>query len=347
MDGGSGADSGSRTSAMRPPSIVAKVPHECVIGVDIGGTNLTAGAVDAQLGVHHRARRSVASRELPALLDTIADAVGEVRGAVGAEVHAVGFGIPCLIDDERGLAASSVHLPIAGLAFAEVMAERIGLPAFVDNDANLALLAEHRHGAARGERVALMLTLGTGVGGAILIGGECFRGAHGAAGELGHMIVSPDGPPCGPGCRSRGCLEALVSGSALARDARTAARREPASGLGRALAGGLEIGGPLVTELAHDGDAAATAVLATLGEWLGLGLASLVNIFNPDVIVIGGGVIAAGDLILEPARRVLSQRALALPAAHVAVRPARFGAEAGMLGAALFAREQVRRRVRT
>jgi glucokinase len=326
---------------------VAKVPHECVIGVDIGGTNLVAGAVDAQLGVHHRARRSVASQELPALLDTITDAVAEVSDAVGGDVEAVGFGIPCLIDDERGLAASSVHLPIAGIAFAEVMAERIGLQSFVDNDANLALLAEHRHGAARGERVAVMLTLGTGVGGAILIGGERFRGAQGAAGELGHMVIQPDGPDCGPGCPGRGCLEALVSGSALARDALAAARREPASGLGRALAGGREIAGPLVTELALDGDAVARDVLIALGEWLGIGLASLVNIFNPDVIVIGGGVIGAGELILEPARRVLSRRALAMPAEHVEVRPAHFGAESGMLGAAMLAREQSRRRVRT
>src|SRR5579872_4129231 len=297
---------------MKAPSIVAKVPHECVIGVDIGGTNLLAGAVDAQLGVHHRARRCVAARELPALLDTITDAVAEVRDALGGEVEAVGLGIPCLIDDERGLAASSVHLPIAGLAFAEVMAERIGLPAFVDNDANLALLAEHRHGAARGERVALMLTLGTGVGGAIMIGGELYRGAQGAAGEMGHMVVLPDGPDCGPGCPGRGCLEALVSGSALAREARAAARREPSSALGRALAGGRDVAGPLVSELAHDGDPVARGVLTALGEWLGIGLTSLVNILNPDVVVIGGGVIGAGELILEPARRVVSQRALAL-----------------------------------
>jgi glucokinase len=332
---------------MKGPSIVAKVPHECVIGVDIGGTNLVAGAVDAQLGVHHRTRRTVARRELPALLDTITDAVAEVRDAVGGDAEAVGFGIPCLIDDERGLAASSVHLPIAGLAFAEVMAERVGLPTFVDNDANLALLVEHRHGAARGERVAVMLTLGTGVGGAILIGGELFRGAQGAAGEIGHMVIDPDGPDCGPGCPSRGCLEAFVSGTALAREALTAARREPASALGRALAAGRDIAGPLVSELAHDGDPVAASVLNALGERLGLGLASVVNIFNPDVIVIGGGVSGARELILDPARRVLAQRALSLPAGHVEVRAARFGAEAGMLGAAVFAHEQIRRRVRT
>src|ERR1700689_2669424 len=120
---------------MRPAAIVAQVSQECVIGVDLGGSNLVCGAVDAHLGVRPRIRRSVLSVELGALLDTITEAVGEVRDAVGGEVEAVGFGIPCLIDDERGLAASSVHLPIAGLAFADVMAERIGLPVFVDNDA--------------------------------------------------------------------------------------------------------------------------------------------------------------------------------------------------------------------
>jgi glucokinase len=330
---------------MRAPSIVAQVPRECVIGVDLGGTNLVAGAIDAALVVHHRARRTVAGLDLPALLEAIVAAVGELRDALGEEVDAVGFGIPCLIDDEHSIAASSVHLPIAGLAFAEVMAERIGLPIFVDNDANLALLAEYRHGAARGERVALMLTLGTGVGGAIMIAGELFRGAQGAAGELGHMIVAPDGPDCGPGCPSHGCLEALISGSALARDARAAAADDPAGALGRAFAAGRDIGGPLVSELARDGDGGSQALLTALGEWLGIGLVSLVNIFNPDVVVIGGGVAGAGELILEPARGVLARRGLRFPAEHVAVRAARFGADAGMLGAALLARESVARRV--
>ena len=330
---------------MRAPSIVAQVPRECVIGVDLGGTNLVAGAIDAALVVHHRARRTVAGLDLPALLEAIVAAVGELRDALGEEVDAVGFGIPCLIDDEHSVAASSVHLPIAGLAFAEVMAERIGLPIFVDNDANLALLAEYRHGAAHGERVALMLTLGTGVGGAIMIAGELFRGAQGAAGELGHMIVAPDGPDCGPGCPSHGCLEALISGSALARDARAAAAADPAGALGRAFAARRDIDGPLVSELARDGDGGSQALLTALGEWLGIGLVSLVNIFNPDVVVIGGGVAGAGELILEPARGVLARRGLRFPAEHVAVRAARFGADAGMLGAALLARESVARRV--
>jgi glucokinase len=288
----------------------------------------------------------VPTSDLGSLLETLTELVDEVRAAVGGEVEGVGFGIPCLIDQDRGLAASSVHLPIAGVAFADVMAERIGLPVFMDNDGNLALLAEHRAGAAQGERNAVMLTLGTGIAGAILIGGELYRGSQGAAGEFGHMVVWADGPPCGPGCPSRGCLEALVSGTALTTAALALARRSPASRLGQALAAGLEVSGPLVTKLAFDGDADALALLAELGAWLGIGLVNVVNIFNPDVVVIGGGVIAAGELILAPARRVLAERALALPAQHARVRGAAFGAESGMLGAALLAHDRLHERVR-
>jgi glucokinase len=325
---------------------VAKVPPECVIGVDLGGTKIIAGAVDQALTIHHRAHRAVPARDLPRLLDAMADAVAEARAAVGGDVAAVGFGVPCLIDEARAIAASSVHTPLGGIAVAEVMAERLGMPAFVANDANLALLAEHRHGAAAGESEALMLTLGTGVGGAVLVGGELYKGASGAAGELGHIALSREGPDCGPGCPSRGCLEAYTSGTALAREARAAAAVAPQTRLARALREDDRPAGPIVTELAHQGDADARALLRAHGEWLGVGLASLVNIFNPSVIVIGGGVIAAGELLLEPARAMMRSRALAFSAQRVAVLAARFGAESGMIGAALLARESVAAQVR-
>ncbi len=324
---------------------MAKVTAECVIGVDLGGTKAVAAAVDSALGVRYRARREVPTGDLQLLLDTLTELVDEVREAAGCDIDGVGFGIPCLIDHEHGVARSSVHLPIAGLAFADVMAERLGLPVFMDNDGNLALLAEHRAGAASGERNAVMLTLGTGIAGGIMLDGELYRGSQGAAGELGHMVISADGPQCGPGCPSRGCLESLVSGTALAGAALSLALEGPDTQLGRALAAGREITGPLVTELAYDGDGDALGLLDELGRWLGIGLVNIVNIFNPDVVVIGGGVIAAGELILTPARAVLAQRALAFPAEHVRVEAARFGAESGMLGAALFARDRLTDRV--
>jgi glucokinase len=311
----------------------------CVIGVDLGGTKLLAGVVDADLRVHHRVQRPVPHEDTATLLDAVLGAVEEARAAAPAPVAGVGFGIACLMDDRRGVAATSVHLPVADLPFADIMRERVGLPVAVDNDANAAMLAEWRAGAAAGARDAVLLTIGTGIGGGLVVEGRLARGSIGAGPELGHMVVDVDGPPCPGGCPGRGCLEALVSGAAIGRDGVAAAREHPDSGLGRALASGRPVTGPLVTELAWDGDPVARAVLRTAGEHLGVGLTSLVNIFNPSVAVVGGGVIAAGEMLLGPARAVVAERALWPARDVVSIVPARFGEEASMLGAALMALE--------
>lgn len=313
----------------------------CVIGVDLGGTKLLAGAVDADLDVHHRAHRLAPASDRQAVLDAVVSAVEEARAAAGGEVSAVGFGIPSLFDHARGVAVSTVHLPIRDVPFRDIMAERLGLPVFVDNDANVAMLAEHRFGAARGHDHALLLTLGTGIGGGIVVGGKLVRGALGSAGELGHMVIDLDGPRCQGNCPSRGCLEAFASGTALGREALAAAHEHPGSALGRALAEGRGVTGALVTDLAHDGDPTSLAVVRRAGRHLGVGIASLVNIFNPSVVVVGGGVIAAGDLLLDPAREVLLERALSPSKETARIVPARFGAESGMLGAATLALDGV------
>ncbi|MCW3013090.1 MAG: hypothetical protein JWO02_182 [Solirubrobacterales bacterium] len=317
------------------------MPPPCVIGVDLGGTKLLAGAIDAELNVHHRAQRPSVGGDRAALLDRVVDAVLEAIALAPGEVLGVGFGIPSLIDSERGIAVSTVHLPIADLPFRDIMAERLGLPVLVDNDANVAMLAEHRHGAAAGARHAVLLTIGTGIGSGIIVDGRLVRGAVGAAGELGHMVVDLDGPPCHGNCPSRGCLEALVSGSALARTALEAAQANPDGGLAAALAARRPLTGALVTELAHEGDPDARACLRTAGEALGVGITNIVNIFNPEVVVVGGGVIAAGDLLLDPAREVVASRALSPSRDVVRIVPARFGAESGMLGAAVMVLEEV------
>lgn len=312
----------------------------CVIGVDLGGTKLLAGAVDSELNVHHRATRPARAADHHAVIDCVVAAVAEVRDAIegaSGSVDAVGIGIPCLIDQRRGIAVMSTHLPLAGVPFRDLVAERIGLPVFVDNDANAAMLAEWSFGAARGARDAALLTIGTGIGGGLVVGGVLQRGSQGAGAELGHMVVQADGPRCNGSCPNRGCLEAMVSGAALAREAQRIAAERPRSGLGRALAAGQEVSGPLVTELAHDGDAAAIDAVAAIGRWLGIGIANLVNMLNPDVVVIGGGVIAAGELLLGPARDVVAQRALSPSREHARIVPARFGSESGMLGAATLA----------
>jgi glucokinase len=272
-----------------------------------------------------------------ALLDTAVDAVAEVRAAAGDEVAAVGFGIPGLIDRRTGTVAFSTHLDLANVLFADVMAERLALPVFIDNDANAAALAEHRAGAAQGADEAVVLTIGTGVGGALILRGELYRGAIGAAGELGHTVIDMDGPRCQGNCPNRGCLEALASGPALEREAARIGAERPDSGLGRALSAGRVPTGPLVTELAHDGDRAAIDAVALIGSRLGVAIANFVNIFNPQVVVIGGGVIAAGELLLEPARAEVAARALPPSRDEVQIVAARFGVEAGMIGAAAMA----------
>jgi len=312
-----------------------------VIGVDIGGTKIIAGAVDERLAVHQRAQRAAPAHSQAAALDALVDAVTEVRGAVPGPVHAVGFGIPSLIDQTRGVAVTSINLDLAGIPFGAIMSERLGLPVFVDNDANLAMLAEHRHGAARGAHHAAMLTIGTGIGGGLVINNEVYRGAIGAAAELGHMVIQQDGPPCQGNCHNHGCLEALASGTALAREGLLAAQANPNSALGAVHAQGRPITGALITELAHDGDHVACGVLRLIGSRLGVGISNLVNMLNPEVVVIGGGVIAAGELLLEPARAEVAARALPPSRDMVRIVRAAFGAEAGMVGAAAYAFEGI------
>ena len=266
------------------------------------------------------------------------DAVEEVRAAA-PDVDAVGFGIPALVDSASGNSAWSTHLPLEDVPFREVMSERLGVPVHVDNDANAALLAEHRHGAAQGADHVAMLTLGTGIGGGLVLDGRLYRGARGMGAELGHVPVDLDGPPCQGGCPGRGCLEVMASGTAMGEAGRAAALAQPESELGRRHAAGGEITGALVTELAHDGHLAAREVVEEIGRRLGTGLTGIVNALNPELVVIGGGAIAAGDLLLDPAREVVAQRALPPVRELARIVPAHFAEESGMLGAAVLALE--------
>jgi glucokinase len=317
------------------------MPARRIIGVDMGGSKLLAGEVDGELSVHHRTQRSMTGLDQSTLMDVSVQAVQEVRESADGEVAAVGFGIPSLMDQHTGVARLAVNLPLHEIRFADAMAERLGLPVFVDNDANLAALAEHRVGAAVGCTEAVLLTIGTGIGGGLILRGELYRGATGAGAELGHTVIDMDGPPCQGNCPNRGCVEAMASGTALAREARQAAVANPDSALARAQADGYELTGPLVTELAHDGDRVALRVLELIGSRLGVAISSFVNIFNPQVVVIGGGVMAAGDLLMDPARTEVAARALGPAREEVRIVPAMLGVEAGMIGAAVLGFERI------
>lgn len=292
-----------------------------VIGIDAGGSKLLAGVVDEQGEVLFRTERGwPAERAREAVLAEFTEAVAEARSEVDA-IAAIGCGIPATVDIRSGAARACAHLPLAGFGFRDWLAGQTGLPVFVDNDATLALLAEHRRGAARGTLEAILLTIGTGVGGGIVSRGRIMPGATGAAGEPGHMTIDADGPPCPGDCPGRGCLEAYVSGPALA-----AAGGHPSA---------FE-----VIDAARAGDDQAVQALERMGEKLGAGVANLLNLLEPEVVLIGGGVGAyGGALLLEPAERSARARALEPAASEVRIDLAELGADGGMLGAALFALE--------
>jgi glucokinase len=296
------------------------MPPTRVIGIDAGGTKLLGGVVDEQMVVHHRVHRTWRGADRQETLDIFTGAVEEIRAAA-PEVEVIGFGVPAL----------------DGVPFRDLMSERLGLPVVVDNDGNASMLAEARSGAAAGAQHAVMVSLGTGIGGGLLVNGEVYRGATGVGAELGHVVLQLHGPNCPGDCPGQGCFEALVSGNAIGREGMRVAEENPDSKLGQRLAAEKEISGGLVTELAHDGDPLAREVLDEVGRRLGYGLVGLVNTFNPEVIVIGGGAVRGGDMLLEPARAVVAERALAPARDVVRIVPAHYGDEAGMMGAALLA----------
>ena len=305
------------------------------IGADLGGTKMLVGVVDSDQHVVHESSGRTLGLTTEELLDELERELEAARAARPG-VAAAGLGIPCTIDRKRGLAITAVNLPIVDVPVRDLMKERIGLPVYIDNDANVAAIAEHRFGVARGAQNVVMLTIGTGIGGGLIIGGKVYRGSTGAGAELGHMVVDLDGPRCQGNCPNHGCIEAVASGTALAREGREAAERAPDSMLGRAVAESGEVTGKTVTDAALAGDETAREVVALIGRRLGVAFSSYANIFEPDVIVVGGGVMAAGDLLLDPARQELRDRALP-PMNGTPVAAAQLGPEAGMIGAAAMA----------
>lgn len=305
------------------------------IGVDLGGTKMLVGVL-AGTEVLYEEREASTGQTEDELVELLVREVSEAHAA-RPQAAAVGLGIPATIDHERGVAVSAVNLPLADLAIRDLVAERVGLPVFVDNDANVAAFAEHLFGAARGADDAVMLTIGTGIGGGLILNGEIYRGATGSGAELGHTVIDINGPPCQGNCPGRGCVETMASGTAIGREGQLAAESDPDSVLATMLAEGHRIDGKAVTEAALGGDPTSIAVFDLVGTRLGAALVTFANTFEPNVIVVGGGVMAAGDLLLDPARRTLRERALR-PMNEIPVVAAELGPDAGMIGAAAMAR---------
>ena len=313
------------------------------IGIDIGGTKVAGGVVDVDGHITHRARRDTPHRsKSPSVVeDTIVDVVDELMQIVGSEtVAAVGIGAAGFVAADRATVVFAPHLSWRHEPLQEALQKRVAVPIFVDNDANAAVWAEWKFGAARGETHVMMITLGTGIGGGILINGQVQRGRFGIAGEFGHMQVVPGGHRCE--CGNRGCWEQYASGNALVREARSlvSANSPIASDLLDRVEGHAgNLTGPLITEAARDGDPTARELLAEVGNWLGVGIANLAAAFDPGTFVIGGGVSAAGDLLLASARETFKRQLTGRgyrPEARIVA--ARLGNEAGLIGAADLAR---------
>ncbi|MBI2885490.1 MAG: ROK family protein [Candidatus Omnitrophica bacterium] len=308
-----------------------------MVGVDVGGTQIKMGVVSAQ------GRRVLAHRILPTrsyaspskLAEGLSRTIEELRGIHGLprrSCRGVGIGLPGLVDGSRGIVHQLVNLPgrWQGVPFAQLMARRLGCRCVIDNDANVVALGEWRAGAGRGTSHGVYLTLGTGVGGGIISHGHLVRGATGSAGEPGHMVLLPGGPRCG--CGRRGCLESLVSTAAILRQARAAMRWGH-----RTLRACVEEAGELtpavISTAAARGDAAARRIWAGVGEWLGIGVANLVNLLNPECVVIGGGVGNAWPWFSPALRATVRRSAFSLPARTARIVRGQLGVRAGVVGA--------------
>jgi glucokinase len=303
-----------------------------VLGVDVGGTKVAVAAIDGVTATH-AVEHATALDSADALLDGLDHAVRSVIEAAG-QPDAIGVGVPSQIDYETGTVESSVNIPLTGVPLRDELGGRFGVPVFVDNDANCAALAEaHIVGA----RHLVMLTLGTGVGGGVVIDGHTFRGAHGLGAELGHMTINPDGPPCPGNCPNHGCLEAYCSGQALERDATELAHDMSGSSLAGRIGPEGKVSGRELVSAAEDGDPDALRLMENFARMLGVGIGTYVNVFEPERLVVGGGLSRASHLFLDRAVQEAESRALPALWRRVTIALAEGGADSGVIGAGVLA----------
>ena len=313
-----------------------------VVGIDLGGTQLRVALADGRGRLRTSVRHSTeAARGRRHVIDRIVKAVAEALEAEGVsprQVGALGIGLPGPVDPAAGLVISPANLPgFRNVPLNRILSRATGIPSYLHHDAHLAALGEHRRGAARGASELIYVTVSTGIGAGLLLRGELYAGAHGIAGEIGHIVVQNDGPLCI--CGNRGCVEAISSGTGIARAAREAAPRRPDSALH-----GLEHpAAEDVVRAARGGDALATFILETAGTYLGIALGTLINLFNPQLIVLGGSVLKAGPPLLQPMRREMIASSWRASRRGLRIVPPALGGDAGLIGAVEFARLHVRR----
>ncbi len=309
-------------------TIVDNKKHGLIFAADLGGTHLRAATVDQKGKIHFRFKQNTPQvKDANAIVDAIVAAVHEAGGVEG--ISAVSLVVPGTVNVQEGVVVKAPNLPcLDGFRLAAALSEKLGIPAILENDANAAAVGEMWQGAAVGCNTIICVTLGTGVGGGIILDGKLWRGVDGAAAEIGHMCVDPfGGVACT--CGSRGCLEVFASATAIVRMTREASPRYPDS----ILQGQDNWTAEMIFEAGQQGDELALEIFRRMGVYLGIGLANLINILNPEMIVIGGGVVNGWDLFEKHMHQQIEERAFPLLAARVKIERARCGDDAGLLGA--------------
>jgi glucokinase len=317
-----------------------------VLAIDLGGTKIAAALIAPDNRVMDRTHSpTLVSEGLQPVIDRIFAMIDRLLSQCttdAAQLDGIAIAAAGAIDTDKGLITSSPNLPgWSNVPLRDMVRERYGVDSCLVNDANAAALAEHRLGAGRGTNNLIYLTVSTGIGGGIIVNGELYSGISGCAGELGHMTIDANGPECD--CGNVGCLEVFASGKAVAGEAKRRIKQGGQSRLTDIVSGNLEgITAEKVAMAAQGGDRLAMEVISRAAGYLGVGMVNLVNIFNPEMIVVGGGLSKMGELLLGPARQVVKQRVFPLCAGAVRIVTAELGDDAGVLGAAIYARQQIR-----
>jgi len=322
-------------------------PDPLSLGIDLGGTKILTAVATAQgkmLSRDHSVTPATKGQE--AVVQSILESIGralEQAGIAASQLSAIGVGAPGLSNPETGILFTSPNLPgWRDVPLRDVIEKELGKKAFLINDANAAALGELYFGAAKGAHHFIYITISTGIGGGIIIDGEVYTGSIGTAGEVGHMTIDDDGPPCN--CGNRGCWETLASGTAMAREARKQIKEGARTSILGYAEGDVEkVTAQVIHNAAKEGDSLAKELITRTGYYVGVGLANLVNIFNPELIVIGGGLSNIGDMLLEPAYKVAGERAFKESYRTVRFALAKLGRDSGVLGAAAFALQEMKK----
>jgi glucokinase len=317
--------------------------NRCVIGSDVGGTKMAVGAVDARGAIILRHEAPSPARDGEKMVTTLVELVNgciEAARSEGFEVVAVGIGAAGFILHAEGVLMEAPNIAWSMVPLEKISTEATGLPSFLDNDANAAAAGEHFAGICQGVDDFIYLTLGTGIGGGIFAGGRLYRGHRGTAAELGHMTVDPNGPVCG--CGRKGCLEALASGTALEREAAALARLKKGSLLLEMTGGDLELlTGEMVSAAAEKKDPAALEAFKRVAYYLGLGVVNLIHAFDPETVVLGGGVARSGHLLLDELNEVVAANGIPSLIAGTTITLSNLGGDAGLIGAGAIAWEGI------